>query len=177
MKFTGWKFMLSATVMACSIAAAPASAQMLINAITGQPLELDSGREEERDTPAVQEFLQTMQNPYNEDAQALPKGRSLFNTACSGCHGYLGEGKIGPSLNNDDSWHYELDTDKGLFEVIFGGADRQMGPQNEFLTQDEILHVMAWVRHLYIGDPEDASWLTEEQRSNFQPYKEESAEQ
>lgn len=173
MKLTGWKFMLSAVIMACGLASTPATAQMFINAVSGQALELDTGREEERDTPAVKEFLQTLQNPYNEDQQALPKGRSIFNTACSGCHGYLGEGKIGPALNHD-GWHYELETDKGLFEVIFGGADRQMGPQNEFLTQDEILHVMAWVRHLYTGDPSDAVWLTEEQRSTFQPYKEEA---
>ncbi|MCQ9615831.1 cytochrome c(L), periplasmic [Paenalcaligenes niemegkensis] len=171
MKLKGWKFMLSGLVIACGVAVAPASAQMFINAVTGQPLDLDAGREEERDTPAVKEFLQTMQNPYNEDPQALPKGESLFNTACSGCHGHLGEGKIGPALNHD-GWHYELETDKGLFEVIFDGADRQMGPQNEFLTQDEILHVMAWVRHLYTGDPDDATWLTEEQRSSFQPYEE-----
>lgn len=172
MKLTGWKCMFGSLAIWCSVAVPTASGQTLINAVTGQPLDITSGREEGRDTPAVKSFMQTFQNPYNEDQQALPKGQSLYNTACSGCHGHLGEGKIGPALNHGN-WHYELETDKGLFEVIFGGADRQMGPQNEFLTQDEILHVMAWVRHLYTGAADSATWLTEAQRQSFKPYKEE----
>ena len=172
MKLKGWKYVISTVAIACAMTSPAATGQVLINAITGQPLDLTEGREEGRDTPAVKTFLQTMQNPYNEDEQALVKGRSLYNTACSGCHGYYGEGKIGPALNND-SWSYELDTDKGLFEVIFGGADRQMGPQNEILTQDEILQVMAWIRHMYIGEPDTIFWYTEEQLAKFKPFNQE----
>lgn len=156
-----------------TVCVAPVVAQQMpfINIVTGEPLDLKSGKEEGRDTPAVKQFMQTGQNPYNEDKQALAKGKDIYNTSCSGCHGHLAEGKIGPALNHGN-WHYELDEDKGMFEVIFGGATRQMGPQNEFLTQDEILHTMAWVRHLNTGKGEDATWLTEEQRKNFKPYKE-----
>lgn len=156
--------------IAISLFVTAASGQMVFrNAVTGEELDLTEGREEGRDTPAVKEFMQTGVNPYNEDAEALEVGESLFNTACSACHGHVGEGKIGPALNHGN-WDYELHTDKGLFEVIFGGATRQMGPQFEVLTQDEMLHVMAWIRHLYTGPAEDTEWFTEEQRAKFTPF-------
>jgi len=152
-------------------AAGVASAQMTFrNVVSGNLIDLTQGREEERDTPAVKAFMQTGTNPYNENKDALVKGEDLFNTACSACHGHLGEGKVGPALNTGH-WDYpQIESDQGLFETIFDGASRQMGPWNEMLTQDEILHVMAWVRHLYTGDPKNAFWLTEEQRAAFKPY-------
>jgi len=151
--------------------AGAASAQMTFrNVVSGNVIDITQGREEERDTPAVKEFMQTGSNPYNENKDALVKGEDLFNTACSACHGHLGEGKVGPALNTGH-WDYpQIETDQGLFETVFDGASRQMGPWNEMLTQDEILHVMAWVRHLYTGDPKDAYWLTEAQRAEFKPY-------
>lgn len=70
----------------------------------------------------------------------------IFATDCSGCHGHLAEGKLGPALS-DDYWTYPGNReDKGLFETIYGGADGQMGPQQGLLEPDEILHVMSWVR-------------------------------
>ena len=42
--------------------------------------------------------------------------------SCSGCHGHVAEGNVGPGLN-DNYWTYPKNkTDKGLFETIFGGA-------------------------------------------------------
>jgi cytochrome c-L len=35
---------------------------------------------------------------------------------------------------------------------------------------DEILLIIAWVRHLYHGPIEEAMWLTDEQKKNFVPY-------
>ena len=39
------------------------------------------------------------------------------------------------------------------------------------LSLDELLKLIAWIRHIYNGDPKDAEWLTEEQKKNFTPYK------
>ena len=109
-------------------------------------------------------------NPYNEDASCLKKGEQLFLSACSGCHGHLAEGKIGPGLN-DAYWTYPKNaTDEGLFETIYGGAQASMGPQYRNLTLDEMLKVMAWIRHLYKEAPEKATWLTDAQRKSFKPY-------
>jgi cytochrome c-L len=82
----------------------------------------------------------------------------------------LAEGKVGPGLN-DSYWTYPKNTtDKGLFETIFGGGQGMMGPHND-LQLNEILLIMAWIRHVYTGPADDAPWLTAEQAKSFKPYK------
>jgi cytochrome c-L len=138
--------------------------------ITGDVLDLDTAPKDGRDTEAVKKFLETGHDPYIEDQTCLPVGEEIFLTACSGCHGHLAEGKVGPGLN-DNYWTYPKNkTDKGLFETIFGGAQGMMGPHND-LQLNEILLVVAWIRHLYTGPVEDASWLTAEQAKTFKPYE------
>ncbi|BDA85152.1 hypothetical protein Sa4125_26940 [Aureimonas sp. SA4125] len=159
----------------CAFAFGAAANIQLYNTVDGSPLDLGFAMEEGRDTAAVETFLQSGTNIYNENAALLPEGEELFLTACSGCHGHYGEGKIGPGLN-DAYWTYpKNETDKGLFETIFGGAQGQMGPQYGSLTMDEMLKAMAWIRHLYVGDPNAAAWLTAEQRAAFKPYEQPAA--
>jgi len=139
------------------------------NTVTGEPLDLSIGPKEGRDTPAVKQFFETGIDPYIEVKNCLPKGQELFLVACSGCHGQVGEGKIGPGLN-DNYWTYPKNkTDKGLFETIYGGARAQMGPHSD-LQLNEILLIMAWVRHLYTSPISDADWLTDEQKKKFTDY-------
>lgn len=146
------------------------AALMLTNTVTGQPLDLSEAPEEGRDTKAVKTFLETGVNIYNENLACLPKAHEVYLSMCSGCHGHYGEGKIGPGLN-DSYWTYpKNETDQGLFETIFGGAQGQMGPMYGALNMNEMLLVMAWVRHLYKDDPKGAVWLTDEQRSRFKPF-------
>jgi len=141
------------------------------NTITGEPLKFDEALPEGRDTPGVKKFMQTGVNPYNEDKSCLKKGEQIFLSACSGCHGHIGEGKIGPGLN-DDYWTYpENESDPGLFSTIFGGAKASMGPQYQSLKLDEMLQVMAWVRHIYKDSVDHAPWFTVEQKKNYKPYK------
>ena len=157
-------------VSAAAATAVPATTLDLRNTDTGEPLDLSLSQPEGRSTPAVVKFLQTGIDPYIEDKSCLPKGETIFLTACSGCHGQIGEGKIGPGLN-DDYWTYPKNTtDQGLFETIYGGARAQMGPHND-LTLDEILKVMAWVRHLYKDNVKDAAWLTDAQKKAYKPYQ------
>lgn len=146
--------------------------QVFRHTITGEALDLAEAPEEGRDTEAVKEFLATGVNLYIEEKRCLPKGEEAYLVACSGCHGHLGEGKVGPGLN-DSYWTYPKNTsDKGLFETIFGGAQGMMGPHGSHLTLDEQLLLIAWIRHLYTGDVEEAEWLTDEQKKAFKPYKE-----
>lgn len=157
-----------------SVVALAAVAQVagvnLSNTITGETLNFNEALPEGRDTVGVKTFMETGRNPYAEDASCLKQGEQIFLSACSGCHGHLGEGKIGPGLN-DSYWTYpQNETDEGLFSTIFGGARASMGPQYQNLTLDEMLKVMSWVRHLYKDAPEKATWLTPEQRKKFKPY-------
>lgn len=153
-----------------AVAALAQSAITFRNTITGEVLNFNDALPEGKDTPAVKEFMTTGTNPYNEDASCLKQGEQLFLSACSGCHGHLAEGKIGPGLN-DAYWTYpQNETDEGLFSTIYGGAQASMGPQYQNLQLDEMLKVMAWIRHLFKEAPEKATWLTEAQRKSFKPY-------
>lgn len=124
--------------------------------ISGDVLDLNDGKGPE--TKAVQEFLRTGKNPYNDDSEVIKNGYTIFSTACSGCHGHLAEGKLGPALA-DDYWTYPGNMlDKGLFETIYGGGQGMMGPQRGLVSKDEILQVMSWLRSIYSGDPKKAKW-------------------
>ncbi|MBY5989994.1 cytochrome c(L), periplasmic [Roseovarius atlanticus] len=156
--------------LAISIATVAYAAPRFYNTVDGSPLDFDLAMEEGSDTEAVRTFMDTGVNIYNENPEYLDQGESIYSTACSGCHGHYAEGKIGPGLN-DDYWTYPRnEEDVGLFSTLYGGASGQMGPMWGALTLDEMLLAMAWVRHLYTGDPETATWLTEEQREEFTPF-------
>ncbi|TXM72695.1 cytochrome c(L), periplasmic [Methylobacterium sp. WL12] len=152
-------------------AAEPQSGFVFRNTVTGEQLDTSQGKEGGRDTQAVKTFFETGKNIYIDDKSCLRNGESLFSTSCSGCHGHLAEGKLGPGLN-DNYWTYPSNTeDTGLFATIFGGANGMMGPHNENLTPDDMLQVITWVRHLYTGPVKDAVWLNDEQKKNYTPYK------
>lgn len=140
--------------------------------ITGDDLKIpDSAPPEGRDTAGVKLFLESGVNPYVEVPACLHEGEQTYLASCSGCHGHLAEGKVGPGLN-DAYWTYPKNkTDKGLFETIVGGANGMMGPHND-LKLDETLKLMAWIRHLYTGDVKEADWLSDDQKSKFKPYVE-----
>lgn len=115
--------------------------------ISGDVLDMAPKVEGEVFTDQAKQFIATGENPYGGNSEAIKKGYTLFSTACSGCHGHLAEGKLGPALA-DDYWTYpKNETDKGLFETIYGGAAGMMGPQQGLLQVDEILHIIAWIRH------------------------------
>lgn len=147
-----------------------AAQEVFRNTITGEALDLGKSPAEGRDTEAVKKFLETGINPYVEVKACLPKGEEAYLVSCSGCHGHLAEGKVGPGLN-DAYWTYPKNkTDKGLFETIFGGAQGMMGPHGQDIQMDELLKLMAWIRHIYTGDVKEADWLTDAQKKEFKAY-------
>lgn len=151
---------LSAAVAALAIAAiAPAQADITLrHALTGETLDMSFAKKG-GNTEQFKQFMQTGKNPYNGNDEAIKKGESLYMTGCSGCHGHEAEGKLGPGLA-DDYWTYPRNaTDQGLFELLFGGANGMMGPQYVNFSTDDMLHIMAFIRHIYKGDPKKADWL------------------
>jgi cytochrome c-L len=129
----------------------------LRNTITGEALDLSFAKKG-GDTDAFKQFMKEGKNPYNDSKEAIEKGKTMYSTACSGCHGHEAEGKLGPGLA-DDYWTYPRNaTDVGLFETLFGGANGMMGPQYVNLNNDEMLHIMAFLRSIYKGDPAKADW-------------------
>lgn len=174
MKLTKRLILPFAVFAGVTMVGAVVNAETFYHTITGEDLRVpDSAVPEGRDTEAVKRFLATGINPYTEVKACLPKGEEVYLTSCSGCHGHVAEGKVGPGLN-DAYWTYPKNkTDKGLFETIYGGAQGMMGPHND-LQLDEMLKLMAWIRHLYTGDIAEADWLTPEQKKAFKPYKPEA---
>lgn len=162
---------LGVAVVALMAASALSSAfgVTFYHTITGEDLKVLETAKEGIDTVAAKKFLETGFNPYNEVKACLPSGEEIYLSSCSGCHGHVGEGKVGPGLN-DDYWTYPKNkTDKGLFETIYGGANGMMGPHND-LGVDETLRLMAWIRHIYKDDVKDADWLTDEQKKTFKAF-------
>lgn len=164
----GWA---SALIMGCVLATGTVAAESFRHTITGEDLKVpESSLPEGRDTEAAKHFVETGVNLYTEVESCLPKGEEIYLTACSGCHGHYGEGKLGPGLA-DSYWTYPKNkTDKGLFETIYGGAQGMMGPHNDH-SIDDLLKLIAWIRHMYSGDIAEADWLTDEQRKSFKPFK------
>jgi cytochrome c-L len=172
MKTVKFAALAAVCFVAAGVAGAVADSMTFNHTITGEDLKVpDSTNPEGRDTAGVKQFLETGINPYNEVPACLQEGEQTYLASCSGCHGHVAEGKVGPGLN-DAYWTYPKNkTDKGLYETIYGGAQGMMGPHND-LTIDETLKLMAWIRHLYTGDVGEADWLSDKQKSAFKAYVE-----
>ena len=102
----------------------------------------------EQFTEAVREFHRTSQNPYADKPEDIEEGKQLYREYCQGCHMPDGSGGMGANLIGDKHIYPRITTDRGLFEVVFGGASGAMQPFGLRMSQDQILHVMTYVRTL-----------------------------
>jgi cytochrome c-L len=116
-----------------------------VHVLRGQPL--PQYKPDEEITPAVDEFHCSGENPYDGDEQAQAEGKALFRL-CATCHGANAEGRIGPSLVDETVKYERVATDRGEFEVTYGGAAGAMQPMGRRFTQDEILKIMTYVESL-----------------------------
>lgn len=109
------------------------------------------------DTPAAKEFLATGKNPYIGNAEAIAKGKKVFQLySCTQCHGADAKGQVGPGLIGPTFKYPKNATNKGMFETIWHGTNGGMGakgvglmdptdPKNG-ITPDELLKIIAWIR-------------------------------
>jgi cytochrome c-L len=138
-----------ALTAALSLTAAPAMSQEQEFHQVFDNSRLDvSAKPNEPFTDAVKEFHRTGQNPYNGKQEALDEGKKLYDETCAACHMPDGSGGMGAKLNGPQHVYPRVTTDKGLFEVIFGGAAGAMQPFGLRMSQDQILKTMAYVRTL-----------------------------
>ncbi len=115
--------------------------------VFGEPLDIKD-LPGETITPAVEKFFETGQDPYVGDENVLAEGKKLYQTNCQNCHMPNGSGRMGPSLIGDAHRYDRFTTDKGLFEIIYGGATKPMLAYGHRLEKDKILKLMAYVRSL-----------------------------
>jgi cytochrome c-L len=114
--------------------------------LTDKPL--PQYKPDEEITPAVDEFHCSGEDPYNGDDAVIADGKKLYTSLCASCHLPDGSGRIGPSLIDSNHKYQRVTTDKGEFEVIYGGAAGAMQPMGRRFTQDQILRIMAYVASL-----------------------------
>ena len=110
-------------------------------------------------TPAAKEFMSTGKNPYIGNAEAVAKGKKIFQLySCTQCHGPEAKGQVGPGLVGPDYKYPKDATNKGMFETVWHGTNGGMGakgiglmdpsdPKNG-ITPDELLKIIAWVRSM-----------------------------
>ena len=122
----------------------------------GKPLVIDPAL---FDTPAAKEFMTTGKNPYVGNAEAIAKGKKVFQLySCTQCHGPEAKGQVGPGLVGPDYKYPKDITNKGMFETVWHGTNGGMGakgvglmdpndPKNG-ITPDELLKIIAWVRSM-----------------------------
>lgn len=97
------------------------------------------------------------ENPYTGDTEAQEHGKKLYKRLnCYACHGQAGGGGMGPSLM-DANWKNGNGSDPDLFAQISGGRGA-MPPYKGIASEEDIWKVIAFVRTLYKGDPENISW-------------------
>ena len=110
-------------------------------------------------TPAAKEFLQTSKNPYIGNADAIAKGKKIFQLySCTQCHGPEAKGQVGPGLTGPDYRYPKDATNKGMFETVWHGTNGGMGAKgvglmdptdpNNGITPDDLLKVIAWIRSM-----------------------------
>ncbi len=111
------------------------------------------------DTPAAKEFLATGKNPYIGNAEAIAKGKKIFQLySCTQCHGPEAKGQVGPGLTGPTFKYPKDATNKGMFETIWHGTNGGMGAKGvglmvpgdntQGIKPDEVLQVIAWVRSM-----------------------------
>lgn len=122
----------------------------------GQPFQIDPAL---FTTPEAKEFQATGKNPYVGNADAIAKGKKIFQLySCTQCHGPAAQGQVGPGLIGPDYRYPKDATNKGMFETIWHGTNGGMGAKGKGLmdpsdptnglTVDETLQIIAWVRSL-----------------------------
>ena len=103
----------------------------------------------EEETPVLKKFKATGVNDYRGNAEAIAKGKELFEQWCQVCHGPDASGRMGPALIGKDHTYPQTFSDPGMFSIVYGGASGAMQAfSRRDVTQDDILHIIAYVRSL-----------------------------
>lgn len=99
-------------------------------------------------TAAVRDFLQTGENPYRGNQEAIAEGKKAYDQWCASCHLADGTGRMGSNLVDAQVRYPRADTPAGFFEVVYAGATGAMQAFGDRIGQDDILKIEAYVESL-----------------------------
>ncbi len=89
----------------------------------------------------------------SSDQATVSAGREVFTFRCAPCHGENAEGKVGPSLVDQD-WLYGSEP-KDILQSVREGRPKGMPAWKNELKQDEIQNVTAYVISLTTSQSEE----------------------
>ncbi len=106
----------------------------------------------------------TTNNEVPEDVQSIKRGQALFAQHCTVCH-QVGKQVIGPALASvhnrrpidwlvrfiQNSQQVILDEEDEYAQYLYAQYEEQVMPNFEFLSQDDVLDILAYVRAESIG--------------------------
>lgn len=96
----------------------------------------------------------TMRNPLGDSPSVRMAGRQLYlQMNCAGCHGYNGEGNMGPKLS-DPYWIYG-GTPAAIYRTIDQGRPKGMPAWGKILPPESIWQLTAYIGGLGGGVPPD----------------------
>ena len=148
-----------------SVAAAPQAPERPAQLASAVPLGDVAGAAESTLAP-------TMTNPFANSSQAVQQGYYLYvRMNCAGCHGYAGEGGIGPTLS-DRYWRYG-GTPVGIFKSLYEGRPQGMPAWTPVLPPSEIWKIVAWIESLggsYAANDYQAMLQGDEPADNVSPH-------
>ncbi len=81
---------------------------------------------------------------FDESAEALASGQSIFTTNCAACHATDGGGGVGPNLT-DDYWLHGNSISEVFSVIKYGVVSKGMIPWQDQLTPEEIQQVSSYI--------------------------------
>ncbi len=94
-------------------------------------------------------------NPLSGDPEAIEKGRKLFNTWCTQCHGPKADGVSRFGKYAADLRKFSKGFSQFAGIVVEGRTDRMMPPWGDVLDGEQIMQIGAYLETLAI---EGANW-------------------
>ncbi len=131
----------------------PASGQNPIYTICFTLFILLSGVSHSQTEWSVPEKARTKQNPLTADAKTLQKGKKIYDSMCSSCHGKSGKGdgaagvSLKPAPADFTTSAFKKQPDGAIFYKITMGRGA-MASYKELLTHDQRWQVVLYLKSL-----------------------------
>ncbi len=83
-----------------------------------------------------------------QDPAALAEGGEIFGDQCALCHGYSGEGMIGPNLIDSYWLHGKGKISDIVVSISSGIPDKGMAAWADRIPERQILHIAAYIKSI-----------------------------
>jgi glucose/arabinose dehydrogenase/cytochrome c5 len=111
--------------------------------------EMDGDMQETPETTPTAEAGSTPAAGDGDQDPAVQQGQQVFTNVCTACHGDEGEANIGPALAGNELVTQSDPTE--VISVVLNGRG-QMPPFEGQLTNEEIAHVVSYIRNAWEND-------------------------